>query len=44
VKKYSGEAYQRERKYLTEQIPDTSTYEICKEEYPDELIRTFDIL
>jgi len=35
---------ERQHKYLTEELPDNSTYEIVKEEYPEELIRAFDII
>lgn len=44
VKKDPVQAAERHHKYLTEEVPDLSTYEIVKEEYPDELIRAFDII
>jgi hypothetical protein len=34
----------REHKYLSEETADLSTYEIVRQEYPDELIRAFDII
>jgi hypothetical protein len=44
VKKEPSEPPERKHKYLAEELPDLSTYEIVKEEYPEELIRSFDII
>jgi hypothetical protein len=44
VRSEPSEPPSRDHKYLTEELPDLSTYEIVKEEYPDELIRAFDII
>ena len=44
VRREPEEQPQRRHPYLTEELPDLSTYEIVKNEYPDELIRSFDIV
>jgi hypothetical protein len=44
VRKAPTEPFERQHKFLTEDIPDIGTYEIVKEEFPNDLLEAFDVI
>jgi hypothetical protein len=44
IRKPPAEPFEKQHKYLTEEVPDLGTYEIVKEEFPNDLIEAFDVI